>query len=175
MTFPIALPGHWVNPRDPREYYECNPPEACNGTSLWDKERGQVMPFSKLKSWEKACTTDYHPDGFAQSDPCFHVVGAKCNTGYTSGIFGGSKCEYCCRRNNYEHGPGSSCDGLMWRKSRNLCLPCDKEGNTVLALFVILMGLFVGPAAMKVIDLSKHLGALHGPIMSVVNFFQVSP
>jgi hypothetical protein len=175
MTFPIALPGHWVNPRDPREYYECKPKEACLGTSLWDPDRGQVKSFSKIQNWQKRCTTDFHPSGFAQADPCFAVVGSQCKLGYTSGVFGGTKCDLCCRRSNYDHGPGNSCDGDMWRRTNGFCVPCEHKSNTLLALFVIVMMVIVGPVAMKVIDLSKHLGALHGPVMSVVNFFQTGP
>ena len=163
-----------MNPRDPREYYECKPPEACLGTSLWDSERGQIEPFSKIHNWQKRCTTDFQPNGFTQSDPCFDVVGSQCKLGYTSGVFGGMKCDNCCRKGNYDHGPGNSCDGDMWRRTNGFCVACEHKSNTLLALFVVLFIMIVGPVAMKVIDLSKHLGALHGPIMSVVNFFQTA-
>ena len=150
MTFPIALKGHWVNPRDPREYYECVPAEACPGTSLWDKDRDQVLPRSKIKGWQKKCTAEYHPYGFDESDPCFEVVGSKCKLGYTSGVFGGSKCENCCRKSNYQHGIHSSCDGDMWRRTNGKCVPCEHKSNALLAGFVIIMALFVGPAGKRV-------------------------
>jgi hypothetical protein len=173
MTFPIALPGYWVNNKNPREYYECNPPKACPGSSLI-MSNGRPKPWSKVPSAQKKCTNTKPPDlgggqrGYEEGDSsgCFEVFGSKCATGYTSGL-SGTKCQDCCGTHNYNPVPGSSCDGNKWRKTTNGCSPCDKQNHVVLATMALLVAVMVAPIVLKFLELSKHLGAVHGPIMSV--------
>ena len=185
MTYPIATPGHWIHPRNPREHKECKPkfvsresPGACKGSSLWDHETGAMKPFSRITAMEKRCTTEAPPEnGYAPGQLCFEVIGATCNAGYTSGV-DGIMCEHCCKRSSYDpsFGPHQSCDGDMWRQSGmgGTCNACGHRSNTVLAALVVFVGACLAPFLLRLVSLSKHLGALHGPVMSVVNFFQTA-
>ena len=70
-------------------------------------------------------------------------------------------------------GAGTVCDGNYYHQaSDDTCLLCPQTSGKVLIAGTMLIAVILAPVLLKIAEAVKHAGALQGPIMSMVNFFQ---
>ena len=110
--------------------------------------------------------SDTNP-GPAGSHKCLQAVGALCLEGYSGE--GGAACSKCCKQSE----PG--CDASWYKNtagSNTVCLKCDETNGALLVAGAMIIGLVLAPLVLKLAEAMKHAGALQGPVMSLINFFQ---
>eukprot|EP01047_Picozoa_sp_COSAG01_P009862 COSAG01_NODE_411_length_17360_cov_11.401852_15_plen_91_part_00 len=62
----------------------------------------------------------------------------------------------------------------MWYHSNGYCSRCDDQSGFLITLVLFLLTVVLGPILFQVAALTRHMGALSGPLMSIVNFFQTA-
>jgi hypothetical protein len=55
-----------------------------------------------------------------------------------------------------------------------VCQKCDEQNSAVVAGTVMLLCIILGPIVFQIAQMARHLGALSGPVMSAINFFQTA-
>ena len=110
--------------------------------------------------------SDTNPGAYG-SQQCLRAVGALCLEGYSGE--GGAACSKCCKKSE----PGCA---ASWYKntagSNTVCLKCDETNGALLVAGAMIIGLVLAPLVLKLAEAMKHAGALQGPVMSLINFFQ---
>ena len=150
MTYPLALPGYWISPRDPRKAYPCEPDLACPGSSTASFDDVQL---SRATGAAARCFSLQPPmNGFSVGDICREVVGSVCEVGYT-----GEKCANCCRKS---HIGDKSCDGDRWYRTNKLCKPCKHQSSLWVTVIAIVFVIVLGPVLFKLSQIARHLGPL---------------
>eukprot|EP01046_Picozoa_sp_COSAG06_P011619 COSAG06_NODE_666_length_13272_cov_10.674334_1_plen_2097_part_10 len=168
MTWPLATKGYWVDPKDPQKSSVCKPAEACPGSI----SIVYSTPILEVDSSAFMCYTQAAPET-GPPDDCLPKLGAQCTKGYT-----GRACAECCRH----AGAGTTCPKdtsgkpeIYYRSgtgSGSLCDLCAHQSGWLVAGITIICAVVLGPLLFKLAQISRHLGALNGPMMSVINFFQ---
>eukprot|EP01047_Picozoa_sp_COSAG01_P007607 COSAG01_NODE_291_length_19378_cov_38.136418_5_plen_870_part_00 len=192
-TWPLAEPGHWVSSTYPVQTTQCLTLGACPGSSRLHAEcphaaqAGDLWPVSNFESAKLTIVGAdpcfmQPPPADCPLGPCFEhtrkicqsVVGSRCCPGNT----GKKSCESCCKASQ---GPPTfpSCDKRQWHPistpEGTHCEPCPPvELNFFLVLSVTILLIILAPILVKLAEISKHAGAIQGPLLSVVNFFQSS-
>lgn len=193
-TWPLAEPGHWVSSTYPVQTTKCLTLGACPGSLNLNAEcphiaqAGELWPVSNFEASKLTtvgadpCFTYLPPQGSqveCPSGPCLEytwescksVVGSRCCLGNT----GKKSCESCCKASQ---GP-PDCDNRQWHPistpEGTHCEPCPPvEFNFVLVLSVTVLLIILAPILVKLTEIAKHAGAIQGPLLSMVNFFQSS-
>jgi hypothetical protein len=105
MTYPIATPGYWVDPRNPDNQQKCHPKEACPGSTLFNK---MYNTLDNVPREMQFCFKDKPPaQGRAE---CNNLYGSRCAEGYA-----GEACGKCCKK--ADEGSSGCVDGRMWFKT----------------------------------------------------------
>lgn len=114
MTFPVALPGYWVDNRNPHKQLKCHPPEACPGSTLYRQSDEQL---DNVPRDLKYCFHDKPPEhGRGENNPCNDLYGSRCATGYA-----GEACGKCCKK--ADKGSSGCSTGHMWFKTAGVRSP----------------------------------------------------
>jgi hypothetical protein len=101
---------------------------------------------------------------------CLEVTGSQCCLGNT-----GNKCSKCC---DIDDKGKPSCDGKQWHRismtgGQSYCDRC-LEGESVwwMGAIAIVVLILAAPVLSTLSELVKHAGAVQGPLLSILNFFQ---
>ena len=158
ITYPVALPGYFVDPTDPKEAFRCDlGAEACPG--------GDMELFDQLGISPQPCTTS---NGEKLTAQCINATGSKCTAGYAAVV--GAGCPKCCTPSLDK--TTSGCGETKFYLNSGQCHPCKKTPPWAVAAIVIVSALVVAPSVLKLADFFKRAGSLQAPIMSLVNFMQ---
>jgi hypothetical protein len=179
---------------------KCGTLGACPGSSKFDPgnsicpQPGTVGNFDTVRphklTGQDDCYTTVPPNSCPGGCPktsndytdactgigrcCDQLVGHRCCPGNAFGP-GGSSCEICCTAESKE----PSCDGRQWHSvgsnEGKHCEPCpDNKFGWLLAVPAAMLFIFGAPLFAKLAELAKHAGAIQGPLLSMMNFFQSS-
>ena len=167
----MCAQGYWISNLEVENVHDCatagHMPDACPG----GKPSSQVE-----KSEDRHCyqTTD-HALNDNELAACNEVIGSTCSPGYW-----GDGCTKCCK-------PGTCTElrGVVnpdthqeykaawyFTESEGRCKECPEQNVWQLAVFGTVVSLFVAEKLLKFAEVAKLSGALHAPLVSLVNFFQ---
>lgn len=169
MTFPIARKGYWISADGLLDRHDCaiagNMPDACPGGTVQALVDGPEFTH---------CYREHHTD---LPDECKPVLGSVCSDGYF-----GSGCTKCCKLNQEcshlqgKRNPVSQeLYKLQWyfTESEGRCKECPDQDPLELAVFGSVGAIFVANKLIRFAEVAKLSGALHAPLVSLLNFFQL--
>ena len=166
MTFPIADEGYWISSDGKLTIHDCaiqgSMPDACPGgdPSLFDSHQ--------------YCFLSQHDE---LPDDCKAVVGATCEDGYW-----GAGCAQCCKFGNQEcaylegkiHLDGRPYTSKWYKvETEGRCYECPEQDVLQLVVFGVVVALFLVEKLLKFAEVAKLSGSLVGPMVSLINFFQM--
>ena len=201
LTYPVAFEGMYIDPKDSAKVHKCTFGEDAgtakleNGTSLASMgqvettagvahlkvqpmpdgsgRRGNSCPGGDVAlAKELNCFLDDNLQLVSDSEPsrsseCMRAVGALCLEGYSGE--GAASCSKCCKQSD------TGCTRSWYKDtagSTTVCLECEDTNGALLVAGATFIGLVLAPLVLKLAEAMKHAGALQGPVMSLINFFQ---
>ncbi len=169
MTFPIARPGYWISADGLLDRHDCavagHMPDACPGGNSQALVDGSEFTY---------CFRERHA---ILPDECKPVLGSVCNDGYF-----GNGCTKCCKLNEEcSHLQGKQNPEtqqlykMSWyfTESEGRCKECPDQDLLELAVFGTVGAIFVANKLIRFAEVAKLSGALHAPLVSLLNFFQL--
>ena len=177
MTWPIAKEGTWMSPSSPqKDLVRCPNSIRCPGSKLLEGKQNSEGIINSATSEEKRCFLDEPKadGGFTVGDrefypaKCLDILGSRCAVGYAQ-----AKCQKCCH--STDQPPNQpQCDGKQWTdfSTNGICQPCPADSKGLVAFAILVLAVVGAPVVLRFAGISRHLGSLQAPIMSVVNFFQ---
>ena len=166
MTFPIADKGYWISSDGKLTIHDCaiqgSMPDACPGGDL------------SLFDSHQYCFLSQHDELPAE---CKTVVGATCEDGYW-----GAGCAQCCKFGNQEcaylegkiHLDGSPYTSKWYKvETEGRCYECPEQDVLQMVVFGVVIALFLAEKLLKFAEVAKLSGSLVGPMVSLINFFQM--
>jgi hypothetical protein len=168
LTYPVAYAGYYVSPKDPTQYHECTLGDVSIGQSSCPG--GNVTIAEDLDCILNDQGQLVSSKDASRNNDCKAAVGAKCTVGYMGD--GASACSKCCKKSQIRP-DGQPCQDSWYHDvSMNQCMKCPNTNGYLLFAGTTIGFVLLAPFALKISEALRHAGALQGPIMSLVNFFQ---
>lgn len=110
------------------------------------------------------------------NEACARAIGSVCSPGYW-----GNRCTKCCKPGTCPElrgktNPNSGAEyrsAWYYTESEGRCKECPEQNVWQLAVFGVVIALFVAEKLLQFAEVAKLSGALHAPLVSLVNFFQL--
>ena len=166
MTFPVAQKGYWISSDGLLDRHDCaiagHMPDACPG--------GNEQLLDDFSHCIRERQEDMHEE-------CKAVLGSVCNDGYF-----GSGCTKCCKLNEecvHLQSKLNPATGQPYKtswyftESEGRCKECPEQDMLQMAVFGTVGSLFAADKLIKFAEVAKLSGALHAPLVSLLNFFQL--
>ena len=169
MTLPIAKKGYWISADGLLDRHDCavagHMPDACPGGDLQALVAGSEFTY---------CFRERHD---ILPDECKPVLGSVCSDGYF-----GPGCTKCCKLNeecshlqSKRNPETQQLYKMSWylTESEGRCKECPDQDLLELAVFGTVGSIFVANKLIRFAEVAKLSGALHAPLVSLLNFFQL--
>jgi hypothetical protein len=126
------------------------------------------LPFHQCFNTPASISPQTKLPYIADDSACLDIIGNRCCKGNA-----GRGCVSCCLPESKD----SSCtDNTQWHSVGsgigNHCEACPKDNPWIIFTIVGVISILLAPMLAKFSDVAKHAGAVQGPLLSVLNFFQ---
>ncbi len=123
------------------------------------------------------CATVLGSSQTSENKACARAIGSVCSPGYW-----GDRCTKCCKTFSTcpelrgKTNPDTRAEyrpSWYYTEAEGRCKECPEQNVLQLAVFGVVIALFVAEKLLQFAEVAKLSGALHAPLVSLVNFFQL--